>query len=237
MDIHKKNKYKVKRSSEYLKGLTLVELMVVIGIFLMITTIAIFNYGNFNSNVSLQNLTDDIALAVRKAQGYAIGARGIAVGSETNFSNSYGMHFSSGTNPDNPLDGSNKSFILFSIPISPQSEKKYEPGDETTCGGESRCIELFNIVSADIIKSISLTINDQVTTPPTESAYLDIVFTRPDTRAYFCFRPYMSALCSGDSISKVDIDISNGLIGEKERIKTISIQNTGQISISIKDDN
>lgn len=195
-------------------GLTLIELMVVISIFLVITTTAIFNYGTFNSSVSLQNLTDDVALSIRKAQGFAIGAR--AVGES--FTNSYGMHFSVDPN-NNDLDSSSKAFLMFSIPVG--NSKKYD--NTGGCGGVNECIELFSITSADLMKEIDI---DGI---PKTLGSIDIIFTRPNTRATFCYRASMGSSC--DSASRVDIIVSNGQLGVKEKTKTISIQNTGQISI------
>lgn len=220
-NINRIIKYKLKLP--YNKGLTLIELMVVISIFLVITTTVIFNYGTFNSNVSLQNLTDDIALSIRKAQGFAIGAR--AIGDK--FTYSYGMHFSVDKNPIGSLSGSNKSFLMFSVLTS--DTKKYTDTSNMNdiCGnnGSNQCIELFNITSADMIKKIDI---DGIT--KTQGS-IDIVFTRPNTRAAFCYRASMGSSCD-TTASRVDIIISNGQteVG-KEKIKTISIQNTGQISI------
>lgn len=202
------------------KGLTLVELMVVISIFLVISGVAIFDYGGFRSTVSLQNITDDIALSIRKAQGFAIGARAIS----SDFYNSYGMHFSTNNSVD-PLVASNKSFLMF---WATQSNKKYVSG-VGACGDNTnnKCLELFNITSADVIKEIS--INDHSIILPTGS-YLDIIFTRPDPRASFCYRTNMSASCDSTIISNASITISNGQPAN-EKTKTISVQNTGQISI------
>ncbi len=197
-------------------GLTLIELMVVISIFLVITTTVIFNYGTFNSNVFLQNLTDDVALSIRKAQGFAIGAR--AIGDK--FTYSYGMHFS--VDPNNiDLDGSNKAFLMFSIPVG--NSKQYD--NTGGCGGTNECMELFNITSADNIKELRIDDVSKV------AGSVDIVFTRPNTRAAFCYRANMGSPCD-TTASRVDIIISNGQteVG-KEKFKTISIQNTGQISI------
>ena len=209
------------------KGLTLIELMVVVSIFLIITTVVIFNYGAFNSSVSLQNLTDDIALSIRKAQGFAIGARGIG----EDFKNSYGMHFS--INPaSNNLDSSIRSFLMFSVPISLDPLlKKYTVGTGS-CGdgsGDNKCIEFFNIMTADYIKDIKVFKNsgDESIGP---NAYVDIVFTRPDPRAYLCYRSSLNSDC--ESASRVEITISNGDTDPiKEKVKIISVQNTGQISI------
>ncbi len=202
-------------------GLTLVELLVVVSIFLVITGVTIFNYGDFRSNVSLQNLTDDIALSVRKAQSFAIGARSSSM--TGTFDNSFGIHFSlSDTNED--IEGNNKSFLMFSVPLS--ESKKYDYSGNGLCGDSNNaCLELFRINTADYIKSIILDNNILKT-----EGSLDIVFTRPDPRASFCYRANQSPTESCISASRIDIIISNGLPSDKEKTRTITVQNTGQIS-------
>jgi len=202
---------------EHSKGLTLIELMVVISIFLVITSTVIFNYGSFKSNVSLQNLTDDIALAIRKAQSFAIGSRGI----NNVFSNSYGVHFSKNTDRVN-LVANNKSFLMFSA-NTPTSG--YIVGSGSCGDPENKCIELFNIASNDTVKDILIDGSSISYT-----SYLDIIFTRPNPRATFCLRSSIGGSCSTQNISSVSIIISNGQAGIDEKTKTISVQNTGQIS-------
>lgn len=56
-------------------GFSLIELLIVIAIFTIITTVALFDQGKLNSNVLLTNLAYDIALTVREAQSYGIGVK------------------------------------------------------------------------------------------------------------------------------------------------------------------
>lgn len=227
-----KNLYK---KIKYNGGLTLIELMVVVSIFMGITATTLFNYSDFSSNVSLQNLTDDIALSIRKAQSFAIGAR--AVG-ET-FNNSYGMHFSVNPNSTNTnLDSSQKSFLMFAILTPKLAVGKFYPVDGTgSCGDKNnnKCMEFFNIMTPDKIKKIKVT-NSSKTISLSTSASVDVVFTRPDPRAYICYRSDSNSGTKCDSYSRVEIIISNGQTDEgKEKCKMISVQNTGQISIENDD--
>lgn len=216
----KNNHNKIKNN----KGFTLVELMVTISIFLMISSLVIFNYGDFKSTVSLQNLTDDIALSIRKAQSFAIGARNTGGG---NFNNSYGIHFSVNSNGTG-LDGSDKSFILF---YSPSTSKMYPLVNSGTCAdGSNNCVELFTINGMNKIYGIILN-NGSVETSTYGS--LDISFLRPDPRAYFCYRANASSgSCDLSTISSASIIISNGQTDlSLKKGKMITVQNTGQISI------
>ena len=100
---------KIKDIKNQKSGMTLIELMVVLVIFIIVAGLTIFDYSKFRSTASLQNLADDIALSVRRAQNYAIGVKG----SQSSFSNGYGIHFL--TTPLNGADvraGSNKTFII-----------------------------------------------------------------------------------------------------------------------------
>jgi prepilin-type N-terminal cleavage/methylation domain-containing protein len=57
------------------KGFTLVELVVVIGIFTLIMSVALWNQRSLNNNILISNLGYEIALAVRETQAYGIGVR------------------------------------------------------------------------------------------------------------------------------------------------------------------
>lgn len=50
------------------KGFTLIEFIVIISIFAIMSAVALFNYQGFRSSVSLGNLSRDIALTIRQAQ-------------------------------------------------------------------------------------------------------------------------------------------------------------------------
>ncbi|HEY0907941.1 MAG TPA: prepilin-type N-terminal cleavage/methylation domain-containing protein [Candidatus Paceibacterota bacterium] len=75
-------------------GFTLIELMVSIGIFSLITVLAVFNNAQFNSSVLLTNLAYEVALSVRQAQVYGVTVRRDSSGL---FTSAYGVHFSAST--------------------------------------------------------------------------------------------------------------------------------------------
>lgn len=98
--VRPKTKSKIKQA-----GFTLVELLVTITIFVMLTGVVIFNQERFNSTIFLTNLSYDIALTLRQAQTYGVNIRGFntGTGGDSIFT-PYGVHF------DTSAD---KSFILF----------------------------------------------------------------------------------------------------------------------------
>lgn len=215
--------------NKYNSGVTLIELLVVIVIFMIITGITIFSYGKFNSSISIQNLADDIALTVRRAQGYAIGVRG-ASGS---FSDGYGIHFTADSTSSS-YAGSNKSFILFAdLNTAPLYKYNYDPALE--CGNPTtanECIEVLNIVSADQITEIKV---NEETEVRSSTGTIDILFKRPNPEPFFCYRTNANQnSCDSESnpITKIKIKISN--ITNPEIFKIVTVSNNGQISVSNK---
>ncbi|MEK7586016.1 MAG: prepilin-type N-terminal cleavage/methylation domain-containing protein [Patescibacteria group bacterium] len=200
-------------------GMTLVELMVVLGIFMIVAGLTIFDYGKFRSTVSLQNLADDIALSVRRAQNYAIGVRS---SQSSVFTNGYGIHFTTATSSSDVLSGTSKSFIVFSD-ISLNRAYNY-PAGNASCGSPTagnECVDVLTITSADYISSICP--NSVPANCASGSSYTDISFLRPDPDAYI-----YACTPTCNTYSSIDIIIKNSQSGST---KTITISNTGQISI------
>jgi prepilin-type N-terminal cleavage/methylation domain-containing protein len=53
-------------------GFTLIELVVIIAIFAIMSSVLLFNFRGFNKNVERNNLAQDMALLIRKTQSYGI---------------------------------------------------------------------------------------------------------------------------------------------------------------------
>ncbi len=101
------------------RGFTFVELIVVIAIFGILSSVVLFNYGNFNSAITLQNLAHDIALQIDQAQKTAIsGQNNVLLPSFSSspgpggFSPRYGVYFENPGSSVN-IDDPSKQFIYF----------------------------------------------------------------------------------------------------------------------------
>lgn len=219
-NIFLKNKYNLKNKRCFVSGFTIIELIVVVSIFVIVTGLSIFNYNNFNSSVSTQNLADDIALTVRKAQGYAIGVKGL--GGES-FNYGYGVHFTSNKSPLFYNSGSNMSFILF---VDINNNKAYDYKDDGKCGVPeegNECLEVLAIKSLDEISGVYINVGS---TPIDNADSLNILFKRPNPEPSF-------SDTFGDiynSVSSVKIKVIN-LNDPTNIYKFIRISNTGQISV------
>jgi len=106
------------------RGFTLIELMVTISIFTVITTVIIYENSKFNSSVLLTNLAYKIALTIRQAQVYGVSSKKVTVGGVTGgsaYQRGYGVHF----NVNDPAN--KKKFVFFA---DANDNGKYNVGEE-----------------------------------------------------------------------------------------------------------
>lgn len=81
--------YKNKNTKNYSRGVTLIEMMVVLAIFGILLSIVVFNYNKFTDDTVLTNMAYEVALSVREAQLF-----GTAVKGQTReFDNPVGLYF------------------------------------------------------------------------------------------------------------------------------------------------
>ncbi|MEI7765201.1 MAG: type II secretion system protein [bacterium] len=74
------------------KGMTYVELIVVLSIFATMSSVVLFNYRDFQAKVEIKSLSNNVALKVVEAQKNAMSGK-LAVGSIDNWKPSYGLYF------------------------------------------------------------------------------------------------------------------------------------------------
>lgn len=139
------------RDLKYVSGFSLIELMVSIAVLTIVTTGALVNYSNFQSDVKLKNTAHEVAVSIRKAQIYGMSVREFQGG----FQYSYGVHFS-GDSPD--------SYILFA-----------DANGNNTYDGASEAVEQFNLNRNFKIGKFC----GDTSCWPGSITRLDIVFERP----------------------------------------------------------
>ncbi len=204
------------------KGMTLIELVVVLGIFVVVSSIIVFNYGSFKSTASTQNLANDVALSIREAQSNAIGVRGV----NSDFKYGHGIHFTEDPDTSNIIAGSNKSFVLFAD-LNDDGVYNYPNSSSSSTCSENmmECEGIITINSLDNINNIYL---DGV--PKNQTGMIDILFKRPNPDAIFCYRTSYNANCQSD-FSNISIEVSNGMLPPDEVTYMVTVWNTGQISV------
>jgi prepilin-type N-terminal cleavage/methylation domain-containing protein len=141
------------------QGFTLVELLVSIAIFSVITTMAVFNNAQFNSSVLLTNLAYEVAISIRQSQVYGVTVRKNAAGS---FDSAYGVHFDMNT----PT-----AYTLFE-----DKPTINHICDASECGA-ANVVEAFSLQKGNRITKVCV---DTVCT----NRLIDISFVRPNPDAY-----------------------------------------------------
>ena len=79
--------------SQAVRAFSLIELLVAVSIFVVISTVILANHSRFNSSVLLGALAYDLALSVREAQVFGTSVREFS----SSFQVGYGVHFEIGS--------------------------------------------------------------------------------------------------------------------------------------------
>lgn len=194
-------------------GFSLVELLVVVAIFIIITSVVLINQNKFSSNVAIQNLAYQIGLAIRQAQVYGLSVRGSNANGADTFDTAFGVHFD---------DSSKTSFIFYA---DSDSDKMYLEGNdvlESTFNIDSGTIS--NVCTTD--GSGNKNCFNSTPNGGTDIDSADITFKRPDPEAVIVNNLTPS---SGPNDSKIEITVQSAL---KDRSQTIVVTSTGQIYVT-----
>lgn len=160
--------------SEYSRGMSYVELIVVLGIFSVLSSVVIFNYRNFQDRVDIKNLASDIALKVVEAQKSSLnGARNSFAPAD--WKPSYGVYFNSSTASDSDGIILNKKFIYFS---DLDNDSSYDGLSSCTT---TECLDKITITKNNYISRI----DSYMGSIPTQINPLSVIFKRPDSSAIF----------------------------------------------------
>jgi len=138
------------------KGMTYVELIVVLSIFSVLSAVSMFNYGKFQAKIDIKNLASDIALKIVEAQKSSIGGL-LPPNADPDWKPSYGVYFNRIAN--------NKSFIYFA---DASGDRQFQVGEE---------IRTMAINKGNLISSIKTFPEDL------SLGNFTISFARPDSGA------------------------------------------------------
>ena len=186
------------------RGFSLMELLVVISIFSVISLMILANHSRFNSSVLLGSLAYNIALSIREAQVYGLSVQGQLSGGIPNFQVGYGVHFQGGT-----------TYVLFA---DKNGNKKYDTPPTDTI------IKTYTVRQGHIISDFCGITSVGVRECALGGAItlLDIVFLRPD--------PDASMKSSSPTLySSAEITVSS----PQGSTRKVTVVSTGQISVAV----
>jgi prepilin-type N-terminal cleavage/methylation domain-containing protein len=133
-------------------GFTLVELLVSISIFVVITAILMIRYNKFDDTILLTNLAYDMALTIRQAQTYGLNTREASPGV---FTKSYGVHFSGNDNKSftlfADLDDNNQFDSASDKVLSVYTIKKNNTISDVCAGSQDDCVSISSSDSLSLI--------------------------------------------------------------------------------------
>lgn len=191
--------------SEASAGFTLVELLVSLGIFAVVTALVLMKHQSFSGGILLTNLAYETALTIRRAQSFGINVKGQGA----SFDIWYGVRF----DKRYPTE-----FLLFT-----DSNKNATYDGTGACDGivVDECFEKVLIKRNMSFKQLC------IAGPSAEDCnrnIIDIIFKRPDPEARIYDRGVGS---SGTAYGSVKI-VLKALDG---RSKNVVVRKTGQISV------
>lgn len=201
-------------------GFSIVELVVVITIMIVMTSIVIFNKRDFNDSMILTNLAYDIALSIREAQVYGIAVRA----SEGQFDKAYGVNLSQ-TDPAE-ITTANHYVIFVDGSTNFPRDFMYQAGEILLREYRlnrgyffSACVHLKSEPDPNIYASCS--------SESTSPSNMGVSFYRPDPDAYFSFSEGGSVVYDEKKIDKILIAVfSPSGVGRE-----IVVYRNGQISV------
>ena len=197
------------------RGFSILELIVALSIFVIISSVLLFNYNSFNKRIALDTLAHQVAQWVRDAQVSAMSVK--RARADTGKFPGYGLHFDMNI-PD--------SFIYFA---DINGNKRYDSGG--VCGDVlSECEREVKILQGNKLYSLCGDLpSGAVTTPPCGalggSQAFDILFLRPDPDAMIFGD--LNGASFPTAYSRSEITVTS----PKNYQRTVVIWTTGQVSV------
>lgn len=196
------------------KGFSIIELMIAVSIFIILTAIAFYGYADFNNDMVMTNQAYELSLHVRQAQVYGIAVRGGsgAVGSE--FTASYGVAASIGSR-------------VVTIFRDGNDDGLYDPS-----ASDEPALELLTFArGVEVCRICTITTGTDVESGCSNS-YDDvsITFKRPDPDARVAINDAPFDSGPSYSLTRIAIQAPNG----RERYVDVTV--TGQVSVRNQSD-
>ncbi len=189
-------------------GFTLVELMVSITIFILVSGIVMVSQSSFRGNILLANLAYDVALSVRQAQTYGVGVKQNISGT---FDRSYGIHF-----------GNRGYYILFS---DNNNNGNYDLGNgDSGCFPGYECLNFWKLQRGNYIQRICAGASCSDSPAGSNIDGIDIVFTRPDPE------PKITGFRNGSPAATAETATIT-VASPQGATRSVVVRSSGQISV------
>ncbi|MEY4440778.1 MAG: hypothetical protein RLY49_404 [Candidatus Parcubacteria bacterium] len=183
------------------KGFTLIELIAVLAIFMILTSVVVFNYSRFRSETILTNMAYEVALSLREAQIYGVSARNAKGVSTPNFKLPYGILFK---------DNSNE-YYLFADTNDTTGDGQFTGTDCINSDGDT-CVTPYTMQQNIKIDRICTDVENDISSA-------SILFRRPNPE------PIIKAGQGSPSIIQIK------LVSPSESSRYVVVYNNGQVAV------
>mgnify|MGYP001566582904 CR=1 FL=1 len=193
-------------------GMTYVELIVVLSIFSIISTVVLFNYGKFQAKVDVKTLANDIAIKIVEAQKSSMSGKWNSGTLLANWKPSYGLYFNTTTSTKS------KKFLYFSdldnddFCDAPNCIPSYSIGGEV--------LDIINITKGNSVSGLQV-FGSGCASPITVTS-VSFVFKRPSSS------PTISSTSGCTAVSYVAITITS----PQSSNATIKLYPSGRVQIN-----
>ncbi len=172
------------------RGFTLIEFIVIISIFAVMASVALFNFNGFRSNIGLNNLAHDIGLTIRQAQvfGWATQSSDASGVLEIDPVTGNPIRYADGVYFPLPVVGAEYQFLLYQK-SDPRDTQNYVAGVDTivdtikVAGPYTIDMILSSDEKRDLLITSSRTVPSTGVTMPISN--VSIAFSRPRPEALF----------------------------------------------------
>ncbi len=184
----------IKKIRNCQSGMTYVELIVVLGIFGIVSSITMFDYNKFQDKIDIRVLSNDIALKLVEAQKSSMSGKWNTKVNLVGWKPSYGVYFNANL-------ASNNNFIYF---VDLDNDGSY---DISSCSatGNGECLEQFSITKGNTISSIGI---NSSTGSLCSVNSISLAFKRPQSTVII--NPPIPSGCNMENI-QINISSPNGV--------------------------
>ena len=209
--------YFIPHTSARSGGFALVELLVAVIIFGIITTFVLLAYSKVSDQLFLTTLAYELALSFREAQSYGVSVHQFGTGASATFDVGYGLHFDA---------NSSNTYALFAdVGVDGFLNGSYGiTYNQSGCINTTECLSVSRLEKGNAIqKFCGVRAADASEECSPSTTFLDVTFLRPNPDAII--------KTSGSAPTVFYKAGRVYLISPKGNTRMVEVWNTGQISI------
>lgn len=204
------------------RGFTLIEMLMVLAIMVILTTVVMTSQSGFNQSILLTNSAYDLAIALRQAESYGISSKSFLYGGAANTNVGYGIYVSNMPTGSYTFFADRYGGVVSAAPDAKPGDGLYESAQGETVA-QYTFTRGVNIARFCGTVTASHTVSCS-TDSGISNAAVHIVFTRPNTDAV------LTAQFNGSTYPLSSATLY--LVSPQGGSRCVTVSNVGEISVS-----